>query len=104
MPLLLIMSILIIEAGFFYIKQTQLQNAADAIALAGVTDKDEVKQIIKLNRTVDYVEENLQDPDLTDGVTLKEDVKPIFHKMFGSGTITTITVYAKAENGKLVLR
>ena len=108
MPILLIMSILIIEVGFVYIKQSQLQNAADAIALAHITDKDEAINLVKLNRTVDFdeknlVKENLTPPDFVDGkVTLEEKVKPVFNKIFGDDEIVTITAKSKAEENKLV--
>lgn len=103
LPLLLIMSIFVIEAGLVYIKQTQLQNAADAIALAGIDNKNDAEKIVKLNRTIDFTKVIIPDnyPN-NSSVVLQEDVVPIFDKIFGTDVITTITVSSKAEDGKLV--
>ena len=90
------MSILITETGFLYIKQSQLQNAADAIAVSGITVEDAAKKIVALNRTLDFVKSNLKIIECENGtVSLKEDVVPIFGKIFGNEVITTIEVHAK---------
>ena len=94
LPILLIMTIFIIEAGFLYIKQSQLQDAADAIAFSGIESEDEARKLVKLNRTVDL---DIDSIGIAPGspVQLTESVKPVFHKIFGDSEITTITVYAR---------
>ena len=95
LPLILIMTIFIVEVGFFYIKQTQLQSAADAIALAKINTEDEALKLIKLNRTVAFNENNITTPQLeTNSVVLQEKVIPIFSKLFGGDEITKIKVKA----------
>lgn len=108
LPLFLIMLVFIIEAVFLYIKQSQLQSAADEIVLAKITDKPTAEKIVALNRTVDFKEvDNIKFPTLeTDAgniyrVVLKESVIPVF-EIFGENEITTIMVCSKAEDGKLV--
>lgn len=116
LPLFLIMTILVIEAGFLYIKQTQLQNAADAIVLAHIDSKADAEKIVRMNRTVDFHFENLTIPDAhpkttvnDDGakvseVKLQEDVIPIFGKIFGDEPLKdiNITVSSKAKDDKLI--
>lgn len=116
LPLFLIMSVLIIEAGFLYVKQSQLQNAADAIVLADIADvaedvrKAKATKIVSLNRTVDFNSAEFNIPDdyprpTADGgfkVKLTENVIPIFGEIFGTGAITSIEVRAQAKDGKLV--
>ena len=95
LPLLLIMTIFIVEVGFFYIKQTQLQSAADAIALAKINTEDEALKLIKLNRTVAFNGDNITTLQLeTNSVVLQEKVIPIFSKLFGGDEITKIKVKA----------
>ncbi len=108
MPLFLIMFVFIIEAGFLYIKQSQLQSAADEIVLAKITDETNAKKIVALNRTVDFKEvDNIKFPTRnTDAaniyrVVLEESVIPVF-EVFGKSEITTIMVCSKAEDDKLV--
>lgn len=108
MPLFLIMTILVIEVGFFYVKQTQLQHAADAIALAGINSTDEAEKIVALNRTVDFTNVTIPDgyptteENSVSTVVLQENIFPIFVKIFGTGKITTIEAYSKAKDNKLV--
>ena len=104
LPLILIMTIFIIEAGFLYIKQSQLQNAADAIAIAGVKDE----KLITKNRTVDYGSATIVFDESQSGenitrveVTLTENVTPIFETLFEE-VVIPLEVYAVAENKKLV--
>ena len=105
MPLFLIMTILIIEASFFYIKQTQLQSAANAIVLAGIENKTAAAEIVTQNRTVDFNSEGFSIPDdypkIEGGVhkvELQEAIVPIFGKIFGDTEIMTVTVRSAAIN------
>lgn len=116
LPLFLIMTIFVIEAGFLYIKQTQLQNAADAIVLAHIDSKADAEKIVRMNRTVDFHFENLTIPDdnpktavTDDGATvsevkLQEDIIPIFGKISGDEPLKdiNITVISKAKDDKLI--
>ena len=93
LPLLLIMTIFIIEAGFLYIKQSQLQNAADAIAVARVAnDETQVNKLVEMNRTIDFKELSGYTYDGNNSVVLKEEVVPIFSAIFGENVIATIEV------------
>ncbi|MBR0261814.1 MAG: Tad domain-containing protein [Selenomonadaceae bacterium] len=93
LPLLLIMTIFIIEAGFLYVKQSQLQNAADAIAVAGIaSNTEEAMKLVKMNRTVDFDEKREIRVEFNP-VKLTEPVIPIFGKLFGETEITKIEVY-----------
>ena len=94
LPILLIMTIFIIEAGFLYIKQSQLQDAADAIAFSGIEDEAKAMELVKLNRTVDPNASVGIDLD-SNSIKLTEPVKPVFNKIFGESEITTIIVYGR---------
>lgn len=93
LPILLIMTIFIIEAGFLYIKQSQLQDAADAIAFSGIENKAEAMELVEKNRTVDPARVEI-DLD-SNSIKLTEPVKPVFNKIFGESEITTIIVYGR---------
>ena len=103
LPLLLIMPILLLELGHVYIYQSELQQAADAAALAGANnaDDDELKEIVakNANRTPfaptfkrkEKVEDNFY------VVVLEEGIEPIFVKVFGEKVFVTITASAAAS-------
>lgn len=87
------MTIFIIEAGFLYIKQSQLQDAADAIAFSGIKNEAKARKLVEQNRTVDPARVEIDlDSNL---VKLTEPVKPVFNKIFGESEITTIIVYGR---------
>ena len=113
LPILVILSVFTIELGFLYIRQTELQSAADAIALAGLykygandsTDKDNIDGLIAENvntiRATVTVVDTKKEND-TCKVHLTEAVTPIFSKIFGTETIVTIEAYSAYKDGKFV--
>ena len=102
LPLLLIMPILLLELGHVYIYQSELRHAADAAALAGASGADEGKldtiRINNANRTP-FAPTFTRREKVGDNfyVILKEDVKPIFVKIFGEKVFVTITASAAAS-------
>ena len=106
LPILVILSVFTIELGFLYIRQTELQSAADAIALAkldGSKTKD-INQLIKDNvNTIGSVKSKAVTQDgNTYKVHLTEEVTPIFVKIFGDKKIVTIEAYSAYKDGKFV--
>ena len=109
LPLLLMITILIIEVGNVYIRQSELQDAADTAVIAFANNKQPatVANLINLNIN------ELEDSDLTIYtsqnnnrfyVKLEETIKPIFFKLSEDLTLPKLKIYSAAsEDKKLIL-
>ena len=102
-------TILIIEVGNVYIRQSELQDAADTAVIAFANNKQPatVANLINLNIN------ELEDSDLTIYtsqnnnrfyVKLEETIKPIFFKLSEDLTLPKLKIYSAAsEDKKLIL-
>ena len=119
LPLLLGMMALVIELGNLYIHQSELQQVADASAVAGSKKwpsgvvEDSAVAVIKqkckqatdkiitknINTTPFTVTPSFHSDDDNFYVKLEEDVPPIFEKVFGD-TPFKLTAYAGASKSQ----
>lgn len=110
LPLLLMITILLIEIGNIYIQQSELQDIADAAAVAFAKDGEPatVKKLLEKNDVASSVElytskKREADTDTEFYIKLEDSVRPIFFKMSDGSNLPALKIYSAASKDRKLI-